>query len=394
MSQTLSYELPAKSPGAGLSSALKKLGPFIGLALVFGLFSIIKPDPHRPNPFPTLENIQLMIRLTAVVGTGALGMTMIIISGGIDLSVGSVVALSTVTIALLLNAGISQPIAALSGAAIGIASGFVTGNLVIGQVGRVLSVAVAVGVLALLGYVGVSNWIVWSSGGAALLVGLTLNELFLKGRDFNRQLALIPFIATLGMMTVVRGMAHWLGNNGTVDVRGRLWIKKLLIPLEQNEKWQLFPPGVWVLIVLAMAVMLMLRYTQFGRHIYAVGSNEQTARLCGVNVERTKLLVYVLGVGCAGIAGLLQFSYLRGSGDSTTGDGMELKIIAAVVIGGASLSGGEGGVLGSIIGALLMTTVNSGCTNMGWDNRVQEIVTGAIIIIASQVDRLRHQKAG
>jgi ribose/xylose/arabinose/galactoside ABC-type transport system permease subunit len=242
-------------------------------------------------------------------------------------------------------------------------------------------------------YFGMSNWIAWGSGVAVLVIGLTFNELFLKDLDFNKQLALIPFIATLGMMTVIRGMAHWLGNNGTIDVPGKLWIKKLLTPLEQNQTWQVFPLGVWILIVLAIAMALMLRYTQFGRHIYAVGSSEQTARLCGVNVERTKMLVYVIGVGCAGIAGLLQFSYLRGSGDSTTGDGMELKIIAAVVIGGASLSGGEGGVLGSIIGALLMTAVNSGCTNMGWDNRVQEIVTGSIIIIASQADRLRHRKS-
>jgi ribose/xylose/arabinose/galactoside ABC-type transport system permease subunit len=388
MSQTLQAQPAAGSKTVRWAPIFKKLGPFIGLVLVCGLFSAL-----RPHTFPTLDNISLMIRLTAVVGTGALGMTLIIISGGIDLSVGAVVGLSTIVIAILANAGAPQLVAVAGGAFVGMASGFVTGNLVIGQLGRVYSVALAMLVFATLASFGFSGWISGGAGIVLLAAGLTANELFLKHRDFNRQMALIPFIATLGMMTVLRGIAHWLGNNGTIDVSGKLWIKTVLLPLRANETWQIFPAGVWILIVLAIAMGLMLRYTKFGRHVYAVGSNEQTARLCGVNVERTKLLVYVLGVGCAGVAGLLEFSYLRGSGDSTAGDGMELKI-AAVVIGGASLNGGEGGVLGSIIGALLMTAVNSGCTNMGWDNRVQEIVTGAIIIIASQADRLRHRKGG
>jgi ribose/xylose/arabinose/galactoside ABC-type transport system permease subunit len=389
MSQTLQVQTSISRPGINWPSIGKKLGPFIGLVLVFALFSAL-----RPNTFPTLDNISLMIRLTAVVGTGALGMTLIIISGGIDLSVGAVVGLSTVVIALLANAGFPQPLAVLGGIFTGLASGFVTGNLIIGQLGRVYTVAIALVVIGILASMDLPVGVVWGSGLALLAGGLTVNELFLKHRDFNRQLALIPFIATLGMMTILRGIAHWLGNNGTIDVPGKLWIKTVLIPLHANQSWQIFPAGVWILIVLATAIGLMLRYTRFGRHVYAVGSNEQTARLCGVNVERTKLLVYILGVGCSGIAGLLEFSYLRGSGDSTAGDGMELKMIAAVVIGGASLNGGEGGVMGSMIGALMMTAVNSGCTNMGWNNRVQEIVMGAIIIVASQADRLRHRKAG
>jgi ribose transport system permease protein len=139
-------------------------------------------------------------------------------------------------------------------------------------------------------------------------------------------------------------------------------------------------------------VAFVLRYTQFGRHVYAIGSNEQTARLCGVNVERTKLLVYMIGVGLAGLAGLLEFSYLA-MGDSTAAPGMELNIIAAVVIGGASITGGEGSVLGSIIGALIMTMVANGCTQMDWPSYVQEIVTGGIIIVAVLLDRLRHRRA-
>ncbi|MBM4087465.1 MAG: ABC transporter permease, partial [Planctomycetes bacterium] len=118
-----------------------------------------------------------------------------------------------------------------------------------------------------------------------------------------------------------------------------------------------------------------------------------TARLCGVPVERTKLIVYMLGSGFAALAGVLQFSYLT-VGDPTTAAGMELDIIAAVVIGGGSLSGGEGSVLGSLIGALIMTVVANGCTKMEFPNWVQEIVTGGIIIVAVALDRLRHRRGG
>jgi ribose/xylose/arabinose/galactoside ABC-type transport system permease subunit len=170
-----------------------------------------------------------------------------------------------------------------------------------------------------------------------------------------------------------------------------MWLKHLLVILGPGEKWHIFPPGVWLLLALAVLVAFVLRYTQFGRHVFAIGSNEQTARLCGINVERSKLLVYMIGVGFAGLAGVLQFSFL-GMGDSTTAPGMELNIIAAVVIGGASLSGGEGSISGSLIGALLMTAVANGCTKMGWETYVQEIATGAIIIMASLLDRLRHRR--
>jgi len=134
----------------------------------------------------------------------------------------------------------------------------------------------------------------------------------------------------------------------------------------------------------------MLRYTRFGRHIFAIGSNESTARLCGVPVKRTKVLIYVVGLAFAGIAGVLQFSYLS-VGDPTTAAGLELAVIAAVVIGGASLSGGEGSILGSLVGALIMTVVANGCTKMDLANWVQEIVTGGIIIVAVVLDRLRHR---
>jgi ribose/xylose/arabinose/galactoside ABC-type transport system permease subunit len=388
MSQTLSYAIPETKKLLSFGSIWQKLGPFIGLIFVFGLFAAL-----RPRTFATTENIQLMLVQTAVVGAGALGMTIIIISAGIDLSVGSVVALSSVTLALLLNAGVPQILAVAGGVGVGVLSGFVTGNLIIGQIGRVLSVVTSVGIGAWLVDAGQATWLV---GVASLIVfvgGLIVNELFLKEREFNSHLGLIPFIATLGMMGALRGVAHWLGDNSTVVVRGPMWCKQLLAMPHDSTSWQIFPPGVWLVGLLAILVALSLRYVRFGRHVYAIGSNEKTARLCGINVERTKLLIYMIGVGFAGLGGVLQFAFVK-EGDSTTAPGMELSIIAAVVIGGASPTGGEGSVLGSMVGALIMTVVANGCTKMGLDTYWQEMITGGIIIIACQIDRLRHRKAG
>src|SRR3990172_7124760 len=151
------------------------------------------------------------------------------------------------------------------------------------------------------------------------------------------------------------------------------------------------PPGVWLMLVLAVLVGGFLHYTKMGRHVVAVGSNEQTARLCGIPVEKTKLMVYVIGSSFAALAGVLQFSYLT-VGDPTTGTGMELDVIAAVVIGGASLSGGGGKGFGGLVGGVILTVVANGCTKMELPNWVQEIVTGGIIIVAVALDRFRHRK--
>lgn len=308
---------------------LDRIGPLLGLLFVIGLFSAL-----RPSTFATLDNGQLILLQTAVVATAALGMTLIIISGGIDLSVGSTIALTSVTIALLLQKGLS-PVAAVAG---GVATGAVIG----------------------------------------LVIGLLVSRLGLS-----------PFIATLGMWGAVRGVAKGLANEQTVQAP-ETGLNSLLNTLPESQRWMIFPPGVWIALILAVLVALMLRYTRFGRHIFAVGSNEATARLCGVSVDRTKVAIYVLAGCFAGLAGLLQFSYLT-LGDPTTATGLELDVIAAVVIGGASLSGGQGSIFGTVIGALVMTSVANGCTKMDLANWVQEIVTGAIIIGAVTLDRYRHR---
>jgi ribose/xylose/arabinose/galactoside ABC-type transport system permease subunit len=170
------------------------------------------------------------------------------------------------------------------------------------------------------------------------------------------------------------------------------WLNDLLNTLTPGQRWMIFPPGVWIMILFGILVSAALRYTRAGRHIFALGSNEQTARLCGVPVHRTKLLIYSLASAFAGLAGVLQFSYLT-VGDPTTANGYELSAIAAVVIGGASLLGGEGSIFGTLIGAMIMTAISNGCTKLDLANWVQEIVTGAIIVFAVALDRFRHRKS-
>jgi ribose transport system permease protein len=156
--------------------------------------------------------------------------------------------------------------------------------------------------------------------------------------------------------------------------------------------WLIFAPGVWLLLVLTVAMFLVLRYTIFGRYTFAIGSSEQAARLCGIPLAFCRVAIYTLCGVFAGIAGIMQFANLT-VGDPTAANGMELDIIAAVVIGGGSLKGGEGGVVGSVLGALLMAVLHNGCNLIGIPNYVQNIVTGAIIIGAVAMDRFKHARS-
>lgn len=308
---------------------MNTIGPLAGLALVFGFFALLAPPG-----FSSQSNIETIFRQTAIVGAAALGMTVIIISGGIDLSVGSIIALSTVIIAALLAAGQSPFVAALGGVSGGLAAGFVTGNII-------------------------------------------------------ARLKVIPFIVTLGALLVIRGIAKGLAGEQKIDAPAS-WLSSLLAALPPDRQWMLFPPGVWLTIFLAVLMAMILKYTRFGRYVFAIGSNEQAATLSGLPIRRLKITAYALAGAFAGVAGLLQFSRLT-VGDPTVAMGLELDVIAAVVIGGGSLAGGEGSIFGSLIGALIMTVIRSGCTQMGLPNWVQEIVTGSIIVIAVALDRLRHR---
>jgi ribose/xylose/arabinose/galactoside ABC-type transport system permease subunit len=311
-----------------MTSWLHRLGPLAGLALVVLLFTAL-----RPGQFATPGNLEIMLLQTAVVATAALGMTLVIASGGIDLSVGAQIALATVTLASLLARGWSPAAALLATVAGGLACGGLIGGLVTG-------------------------------------------------------LRLPPFIVTLGMWGGLRGLAKGLAGE-TMVVAPTTWLNDLLTALPPERRWLLVPAGVWLTILLAVAVAVVLQTTRLGRHILAIGSSEPTARLCGVAVERTKLVVYALAGALAAVAGVLQYAYLT-VGDPTTALGMELDVIAAVVIGGASLAGGRGSVAGTLVGALIMTAVANGCTKLDLPNWVQEIVTGAIIVAAVALDRFRR----
>lgn len=354
------------------ATLLRTFGPLFGLAGTWLLFALT-----AGRSFTSWNNQELMLLQTAVVGTAAVGATWIIVAGGIDLSVGATIALATMAGAFVLRAGGGALAAAAAMVATGALVGWVIGELVVGSLARVLlAVAAAVG-----------------AGFAARAAGLPLQLAAAGGagiaawflaRRLRFSLPLSPFIVTLGLWGALRGLAKGLGDNQPIYPESTGALGGLMLAGRGG-----LPLGVWVLLGVAALAALALKYTVFGRHVVAVGSNRETARLCGVDVARVEVRVYVLGVLCAGIAGVLQLSYLS-MGDPTTAQGYELKTIAAAVIGGASLAGGEGSIGGTLIGALIMTVVDNGCTKLGLDNWVQELVTGGIIVAAVALDRWRR----
>ena len=307
---------------------LGRLGPFVGLALVIAIFAVLSDTPERYlSPF----NVRIVLSQAVIVALGAIGMTMIIVSGGIDLSVGAAIGLTGVVAALGLRSG----------------------------------------------------WAPSAAVGAAILVGGVVG---LVNAAAITRLRVVPFIATLGMLGIARGVAKWVANEQTVDPPPS-WVNDLVVTFP-NPSWLLLAPGVWTTVALATLVALVLRGTVFGRRVFALGSNEAAARACGIDTNRLKLWIYGSAGLLFGLAGVMQMSRLR-QGDPTVAAGTELDVIAAVVIGGASLNGGEGSILGSMIGALIMAFLRNGCQQMGWPNYVQEIIIGAIIVLAVALDRWR-----
>lgn len=357
---------------------MRSFGPLIGLAFVWGLFAVL-----NGQSFTAWDNQRIMLLQTAVVGAAAIGATLIIVSGGLDLSVGSSIALGTMMVALLLEAGAPPLVAALGGIACGALTGLIIGSLIVGYVGRVAAAAAGV-VTAILLWKKTGVWPAVGLGVLATTATFALGEIFLK------RLVLSPFIVTLGMWGALRGVAKGIGDNSPIYPSDLGWIPSLM-QLSGDGIAGILPIGVWICVALAVLMTIIMRATPFGVHVYAIGSNENAARSCGIRVERTKALIYMIGVACAGIAAVLQFSYLS-VGDPTTAAGYELRVIAAVVIGGASLSGGEGTVRGTLIGAMIMTVVDNGCAKYEIADWVQEVVTGVIIIAAVTLDQLRRRR--
>lgn len=314
----------------GGSSQLFNLAGLLAAWIIIFVFCTIKVG----STFAGRANVETLFRQTTIVGLASMGITLIIVSGGIDLSIGSVVAFVTVVIARLIQSGQHPVVALLGGVAAGAVAGLLNGVLI-----------------------------------TRLKVG--------------------PFIVTLGTLGLFRGVATGIAKEQKIDAP-ETWLNDILATLGPSERWKILPPGVWFAIILALFTSWLLRRTVFGRHVVAVGSNEHAARLCGVPIDRIKLLVYVYGGITVGLAGLMQFSRLT-VGDPTVARGLELDVIAAAVIGGASLAGGQGSVAGTLLGALLLSTIRAGASQMGLPNWVQDIVTGAIIVLSVTLDRFRSK---
>ena len=291
---------------------------------------------YEPDTFLTLDNFLNVFRRSSVNGIIALGMTYVIISGGIDLSVGSMLALSGMAGAVAMIAvGGADPQG---------------GALVLGTI---------VGILA------------------GLVCG------FLNGALITK-LKLPPFIVSLGTMSAFRGISYVMNNGQPYNVPSYKYLGSGVVLG--------VPVSVLVFIFFVAVAGFLLRYTRLGRYTYAIGSNREAAFHAGVNVDRNLIYIYSLTGLFVGIAAMIATSRTV-SAQPTAGITLELDIIASVVIGGASLSGGRGSITGTIIGTLLISFLRNGCTLLGISTNVQLIVIGAIIIAAVAVDQLARSKA-
>ena len=313
-----------------MNKVIRQLLPFGSLILITCILSALKPDT-----FLTAENFLNVFRRSSVDGIIAVGMTFIIISAGIDLSVGSMIALCGMVGASAMTAlGGADPLGT---------------SLVVGSIA-------GIGIGAVCGF----------------LNGILITKLNLQ-----------PFIVTLGTMSFFRGISLVMKNGLPVNVPSYKYLGEGVILS--------IPISIIIFGVITVIAILILRYTHLGRYTYAIGSNRQAAFHAGVNIDRNLIGIYTLTGLLVGVAAMIQTSRTV-SAQPTAGAGEELDIIAAVVIGGASLSGGQGTIVGTIIGTLLISFLRNGCTLVGISTNAQFIVIGMIIIVAVAVDRLARAK--
>jgi ribose transport system permease protein len=314
---------------------LARFQSFLALALMVVALSLTSHN------FLTVDNTMNVLRQISINLCLSLGMTLVILSGGIDLSVGSVLALSGAVAAGLLKNGLALPRFNL------LVQFTMPGAIVAG---------IAVGIV--LG---------WANG-----VAVT-------------RFKLPPFVATLGMLSIARGLTMlWTGGfpvTGLGDDFGRLGTGHALG----------IPMPVWISAVLVVVFIVVTKRTRFGRHLYAVGGNERAATLSGLAVPRIKLMVYTLGGGLAAVAGLLVTARLD-SATPNAGLGYELDSIAAVVIGGTSLSGGRGSMLGTVLGCLIIGVLNNGLFLLDVSPFWQQVVKGFVILAAVAADKIGSRR--
>jgi ribose transport system permease protein len=330
---TMSIADPVVSPAPRVLRRLPALsGPVLGLIAVLGLFVVLIGVKGELHQFLSLSNLQVLFHEGTIPAVVALGMLLVIVSGGIDLSVGSVVALVTVVTMQVYRHLYQGPETAALASLAAATAGVLTG------------------------------------GACGLVNGLVITRL-----------RVVPFVATLGMLEMARGLAVLLAERRLISFQGDsrpAWVDALA---RVHAGPIVFNPGFWSMVVLAVVVAVLLRSTVLGRYCYAIGSNEATARLCGVDVGRTKVWIYTLAGLLTGWAGVLMFAQ-GASGNPSGGEGLELEVIAAVVIGGAALTGGQGTVVGTLLGVLILQILTNGVSIFDVPVEVKYIMFGAIIV--------------
>jgi len=314
----------------------RELGILLVLLVEIAVFGVLTHRPDRPNPMLDASNLLAMVRDMTVLATAALGSCVIIISGGIDLSVGSCIALTSVVTAQAIVSGY-PPV-----------------------------VACALGIVT------------------TMMVGLL-------SATFITRTKLPPFIVTLGMMSIARGLAYLITKGATIPIPDSGFTRVLgsgTVPLFGLA----VPVPVVLLLGFAAGFHLLLTRTRWGRQVFALGGNEEAARLSGVPIVALKYSVYALGGLMAGLAGVV-FTAYYGTGQSTAAMGWELDAIASVVIGGGSLSGGRGSIWGTCIGALIFQVLRSGLAMVGASDYNQLIIGAVVIAVVAfdQVTRKRHR---
>jgi ribose/xylose/arabinose/galactoside ABC-type transport system permease subunit len=316
----------------------------VGGALVGFAALMIVVDSLTHGNFLTPGNLTNVLRQITYNAILAVGQTFVIITAGIDLSVGSMIELTGVVMATFANA---MPFGGL---------GLIVATLIVG-----------------------------------LAVGCTAG--FVNALPVVR-LNLPPFITTLAMMLMARGLAFKIAHGQPVPLRSNAFDAMGIGYVFEGWLAPLRLPGIPIAVLWMLAIVVIfgvvLARTRFGRYVYAIGGNEEAARLAGINVVRTKTLVYMISGGCAAISGLLLMARFS-SGSPQTGIGSELQSIAAVVVGGTSLMGGRGAIVGTFLGALLIGVLNNVMNLIGIESYTQEIVLGAVILLAVVLDELRKR---
>jgi len=338
-------DIPAKAAIPFVSSGsllltLMKARTFIALIAVLIFFSIAAPN------FLSTANLILMSKHVALNAFLAMGMTFVIITGGIDLSVGSIVGLCGMVAGYLVLNGIDLQI----------------GYTIYFNVVEIALITLAVGIL-----IGAVN-------------GLLITRLNVA-----------PFIATLGVLYVARGLALLSSDGRTFpNLVGKPELGTTGFGFLGAGRLLGLPVAIWILIVVALAAAYLAKYTPLGRHIFAVGGNERASRISGVRVNMVKMFVYMFSGFCAAIVGLIISSELMAS-HPATGESFELNAIAAAVLGGTSMSGGRGTIGGTIVGAFVIGILSDGLVMMGVSSFWQMVIKGLVIIVAVVVDQAQRR---